>query len=269
MNIFELTRILNEVNSGKLKNTELATKVSKDILIYDKSIESSKNTNEKEKQKKNELLARVHNTIDDAVNEFSLRNKIFTKLVNNNFIPKNGTTKFSSEATIREILRRMSDEDAQKLNNYMEKPLKLRGNGDITVESGISANIVELLKNYRPYGCGPWEVFVGLVFNGKKASSGGDVQIGNQIYEIKLSNSGYIDNKKVKSESEYKTEESVLLQFFKNKPAILLMTDNGKYILVNKETFRPLLKHNVISFVKKSAGQETGFGNLALNYNVK
>ena len=107
------------------------------------------------------------------------------------------------------------------------------------------------------------------MFNGKRASSGGDVQIGNQIYEIKLSNSGYIDNKKVKSESEYKTEESILLQFFKYKPAILLMTDNGKYILVNKESFRSQLKHNVISFEKKSAGQETGFGNLALNYNSK
>jgi hypothetical protein len=261
MNIFELTKILNE------SNTKLATQVTNDILEYDTNIEQS--STPIEKRKKDVFLQKVSNIINDKKDEKSIRNVIFNFLNDRGFIPKTGKTRYGSEVIIKDILHNMESSDLEVLQKCLNGENKLKLNGSILNDIGFVRTTTRQLRDFRPSGCGPWEVLLGICFNGFKAKRGGDVTIEGVTYEVKLSGSGYIDNKKLMSKVFQKTEENILKQYLNQKPNILLIDNFGNYIVINYSNYEHLLKNNIIQFVKKTSGSDTDFGNLSLKYNTR
>lgn len=259
MNIFELTKILNE------SNTEIATQVTKDILQYDTDVEQS--STPIEKRKKNVFLQKVSNIINDKKDKDSIRNVVFDVLNSKGFIPKTGKTRYGSEVIIKDILHNMESSDLEVLQKCLNGENELKLNGSILTDIGFARTTTRKLRDFRPSGCGPWEVLLGICFNGFKAKRGGDITIKGVTYEVKLSGSGYIDNKRLMSKDFLKTEENILKQYLNQKPNILLIDNFGNYIVINFSNYEHLLKNNIVQFVKKTSGSDTDFGNLSLKYN--
>ena len=95
MNIFELTKILNE------RNTELASEVKHNIGSYDFAIEKS--NNQSEIQKKNVFLTKLKRSLQNKTTE-TIRKIIIKKLYKLNFI----TVK--NEFEIEDILNEYDDD---------------------------------------------------------------------------------------------------------------------------------------------------------------
>lgn len=163
----------------------------------------------------------------------------------------------------------MESSDLEVLQKCLNGENKLKLNGSILNDIGFVRTTTRQLRDFRPSGCGPWEVLLGICFNGFKAKRGGDVKIDGVTYEVKLSGSGYIDNKKLMSKVFQKTEENILQQYLNQKPNILLIDNFGNYIVINYSNYEHLLKNNIIQFVKKTSGSDTDFGNLSLKYNTR
>lgn len=161
----------------------------------------------------------------------------------------------------------MENSDLEVLQKCLNGENKLKQNGSILTDIGFVRATTTKLRDFKPSGCGPWEVLFGICFNGFKAKRGGDVTIDGVTYEVKLSGSGYIDNKKLMSKVFQKTEENILQQYLNQKPNILLIDNFGNYIVINYSNYEHLLKNNIIQFVKKTSGSDTDFGNLSLKYN--
>lgn len=193
MNIFELTRILNEA-------TKIANEISNDILNYDEQIEASNPVNPQAKAKKTRFFKKIKNIIEDEVDENSVRNQMIQVLKKNGFLIGKKTLQ-STISTLQNILHNQSN---RTLEIFKEKigQLHLQSQGSVISNfgDGLVTNFVHQMKNFRPYGCGPWEAFFGLFYDAKNDKTKGDIIIDNQAYEMKLSNYGYIDNKIVNTQ---------------------------------------------------------------------
>lgn len=274
MNIFELTRILNEAS-------KIAHAISNEILDYDNRIEKSNPSNPQAKAKKTKFFKKIKNIIEDEVNENSVRNKMFNTLRDNNFIRGKKSLQ-STISTIQNILQQSNENTLIKLENKIgvTELQPQRGSVLFDLQLDKSQNIIHQLKNFRPYGCGPWEAFFGLFYNAKKADSKGDIVIGDSIYEVKLSNKGYIDTKKVNVEYQRWVEKGFVgderlkkLEIYlnnKNEKAQLLVIDgNGNYIIINKNNYQKLYNDRIITINHNAKGEGTDFGVLSICYNVK
>ena len=278
MNIFELTRILNEAS-------KIAQEVSNDILEYDNAIENSNPSNPEAKSKKTLFFKKIKNIIDDEVNENSVRNIMFNTLKRNDFIRGKKTLQTTISA-IKNILHQANDKTLNQLLDKISSNIQLKQRGSVINDLGLGngiKNLIYKLKNFVPYGCGPWEAFFGLVYNAKKAKTKGDIIINETIYEVKLSNSGYIDNKTVNAEYEKlvmqgfvgdeklkKLEIYLELKNRQRKNAQILIVDGiGNYIVINSNNYMELYNNKTITLNYKSKGEGTDFGVLSICYNVK
>ena len=273
MNIFELTRILNEA-------TQIANEISNDILNYDEQIETSNPTDTKAKAKKTNFFKKIKHIIEDEVDENSIRNQMINVLKSNGFISGKKTLQ-ATIATIQHILHNQSNKVLEffrdKIGNE-KGDVKLQAQGSVFSDLGDGSvtNFIYQIKNFRPYGCGPWEAFFGLFYGAKNHKTKGDIIIGDCVYEVKLSNSGYIDNKNVNSEfnkrfpNQFDNEGLLKLGIYLEQGKRMIVIDGmGNYVIVHHGNFESLVRDGVISINRKTKGTNTDFGELVICYNAK
>lgn len=269
MNIFELTRILNEA-------TQIANEISNDILNYDEQIETSKPTDTNAKRKKTNFFKKIKHIIEDEVDENSIRNQMINVLKSNRFISGKKTLQ-ATIATIQHILHNQSNKNLEFFRGKIGQ-LELQAQGSVFSDlgNGSVTNFIHQIKNFRPYGCGPWEVFFGLFYGAKNHKTKGDIIIDNCVYEVKLSNSGYIDSKRVNSEfnkrfpNQFNNEGLLKLGIYLEQGKRMIVIDGmGNYVIVHHGNFESLVRDGVISINRKTKGTNTDFGELVICYNAK
>ena len=203
MNIFELTRILNEKYSEITKpltpNADKLEKIAK---------------KQGREEDVNEFLVKINNLLLKKTDEFdsnSLYYQIRQRL--SGFI---GGSNENDNNTLNDILSLLSNEMmklilAQKSDTVLElkkggvgpKKLelanyfgyKLNGRGDANKNIKM---FLARMKDYKPGSAGPYEVLLCLLFNGTKVEQGkdgsrGDIMIGGEVFEVKGHNGGCID----------------------------------------------------------------------------
>jgi hypothetical protein len=214
MNIFELTKILNEMNAQEVRGA---------ITDYDNAVNTiAKSTRRRGEagelaQKRDVLFTKIanivnqeremisNNTSEGIVAKFLERAKTFIA----------GDTALSHEndlAVIRDIMATIDKDSMYKILGYdtnlgtgkrkevltpKERHLPT-GKFNLTTEVP-DRNAIARLFNFAPGTAGPGEVLLGMMFNGSKVTGRekygmkGDVHIDGTVFEVKRNGTGCID----------------------------------------------------------------------------
>ena len=163
MNIFELTRILNEAQS------EIGNKLINDIEKYDTEVEL--HGSQEEKKVKNNFFTLITKEIEDVNGGNHYRDALM-KFIRINWIPK--TSKFLKqyEEGISKVLRSIDDEDLEKLVKCISgNPITLRNKGNILSEFKNKEAVKELAYVSIGRSCGTFELLLGILMGGSKIKS--------------------------------------------------------------------------------------------------
>jgi hypothetical protein len=107
-------------------------------------------------------------------------------------------------------------------------------------------NFIKTLGGLSVIGMGPWEIVLGLLCNGQRAKSGGDIIVNGVTYEVKSSGNGTIDDKTMRRkyrELQNTTDvtqnpnfeaDFYLKAFFDKKPNVIVIDKNGNYVTLNR-----------------------------------
>lgn len=216
MNIFELTRILNEMKADDLVNGSAARKaITNYTTLIGREMEK-KGANKKQIiNKAQSFLYNIQKSVEHEIRKSGTgkqENKIvsmFTDKVNQ-FLTKSKTAKnyttdqiladsHISKLTEEEMIQIMGLEQDVKGNwKPGNRPL-VSCNVPIDVLKGFDKQKYSLLCSFEPGQCGPYEFIIGMIFNGSKVTGHeghgekGDVYIKGKVYEVKTDGSGGID----------------------------------------------------------------------------
>lgn len=238
MNIFELTRILNE------RNTELASKVKHNIGSYDFAIEKSKN--QLEIQKKNVFLTKLKRSLQNKTTE-TIRTIIIEKLYNLNFITN------KNEFEIEDILNEYDDDTISILD---------KGASFEEIKNNITnySRIFSRLIAFKPKDCGPFEVFLGLMMGCRKNyNKKGDLVTKNgEVYEVKS-----VDGTVGIWEPGKQPLECIIDYLGENSKMIYADSKHLEIIEISRENILNLLNNGIIKNPKRFAHQRDR------NYKIK
>ena len=296
MNIFELTRILNEAQS------EIGNKLINDIEEYDAEVEL--HGSQEEKKVKNNFFTLVAKEIEDVNGGNQYRDALM-KFIRINWIPK--TSKFLKqyEEGISKVLRSIDDEDLEKLVKCISgNPIALKNKGNILSEFKNKEAVKELAYVSIGRSCGTFELLLGILMGGSKIKSvskniqgnqvdvaKGDINVNGIGYEVKLSGSGTLDSVHVlqlansmnsigsKSQtikvwdklSDKEKKNRLLTAFLTDKPNLIVIDDNGNYRLVTLDSFtskrnnKESFMSNGIDISYKNVGKNAAFGNYVVS----
>lgn len=168
MNIFELTRILNESRQV----TAIKDKIKKDLS----SIQSDKMVDElKDVQQQTHFIA----IKDDENNGTFTRRGLYKYLMN---VEKTGFNLSKYEPIVRSLCSSMSDAEVE----YLSK----RHTVDEILVNGINfseyPSLISFKKDLTFSGVGNYELLFAILTKGKKVSNkSGDIYVDGDIYEIK------------------------------------------------------------------------------------
>lgn len=211
MNIFELTRILNE------KYTEVVKELTPNAKILDARAKQAGKGLECE-----EFLTRINNLLLKKADEFddtSLYAKIRQRLSSflggsneNDNNTLNDILSLLSPQMMEQILQQSSSQIidsesggkrlqlASEIFKYKKGSTKaMRDASDEDKRTNANINtFLTRMKDFKPGSAGPYEVLLCLLFNGSKVEKGtstarGDINIGGKIFEVKGHNGGCID----------------------------------------------------------------------------
>lgn len=203
MNIFELTRILNERYSEFTKGlTPTADKLEKIAKKEGKESEVNeflvkinnlllKKTDEFDS---NSLYARIKQRLSGFIggsneNDTNTLNDILSSLTNDMM----ELILSQSSDTVLELKNAALGPKKLELANYFGYKLNGRGDANKNIKSFLTR-----MKDFKPGSAGPYEVLLCLLFNGTKVEQGkdgsrGDIMIGGEVFEVKGHNGGCID----------------------------------------------------------------------------
>lgn len=132
MNIFELTRILNEAKS------EIGDRLIKNVEEFDTKVELE--GSQEEKESKNKFFIRVSREIEDAAGNNENREKI-KNFIKTKWLPKSSSYLEHFEVVIGHFLRNLVDDDLQLMVNCISgNPLEI-------TESSNKGNIFRMFKD--------------------------------------------------------------------------------------------------------------------------
>ena len=214
MNIFELTRILNEMNAQDVKDA---------INDYNKVVSNITNSKRRSGetetvlQNREKLFRKItnvvnqekemiaNNTSQGIVAKFLERAKAFIA----------SDTALSHEndlAVIRDIMTTIDNETMYQILGYTTNlgtgkrkevltPIDRKlPDGEFNLTTFVKdSSAINRLFNFSPGTAGPGEVLLGLIFNGSKVSGRenygekGDVYIRGKVYEVKRNGTGCVD----------------------------------------------------------------------------
>lgn len=212
MNIFELTRILNE--SDVIKSTVKA------ISDLSQSVDDIKTSNDKRSQtkkleaqkEKDEFIKKIGNLAlmkKDELTSSSSQKKyinIFLERMKRFLASETRTSHQNDVIVCKDILAEMPESDIKVLlgipigkGNHKPKKRELKS---MNLSYGIqNTNALKRLETFAPGTCGAFEMLLGIVFDGTKVTGHekgqifqkGDVNIDGVFYEVKKNETGGID----------------------------------------------------------------------------
>ena len=211
MNIFELTRILNE------KYTDVVKELTPNAKVLDARAKKAGKGLEGE-----EFLTRINNLLLKKADEFddnSLYAQIRQRL--SSFL---GGSNENDNNTLNDILSLLSPQMMEQILNQSSSQIidteeggkrlqlaseifkyqkgstkEIRSASDEDKRANANINMfLTRMKDFKPGSAGPYEVLLCLLFNGSKVEKGsskarGDIMIGGKIFEVKGHNGGCID----------------------------------------------------------------------------
>lgn len=171
MNIFELTRILNEAKRGV---SDSAKKTISSVNTFDKI---AKNETDKIK-----TLSKVNNYIQGEIEDEKERTQLINYIFSSGFVPKDNN---NIKAIIKDIISDLSDEDISFLvkGGNLDDLIKNKSSDELMIINHSSG--IKRLSSYERYGIGKFELLFAIFYKGKKSSKGGDVEVNGITFEIK------------------------------------------------------------------------------------
>ena len=168
MNIFELTRILNESRQV----TAIKNEIKKDLS----SIQSDKMADElKDVQRQTHFIA----IKDDESNGNFTRRGLYKYLMS---VEKTGFNLSKYEPIVRRLCSKMSDEEVEYLSKTHTVD-EIIGNG---INFSKYPSLISFKKDLTFSGVGNYELLFAILTKGKKVSNkSGDIDVDGVIYEIK------------------------------------------------------------------------------------
>jgi hypothetical protein len=216
MNIFELTRILNEMKADELVNGSAARKaITNYTTLIGREMEK-KGANKKQIiNKAQSFLSNIQKSVEHEIRKSGTgknENKIVSMFTNkvNQFLTKSKTAKnyttdqiladsHISKLSEEEMIQIMGiEQDVNGTWREVERPL-VSCNVPADILKGFDKQKYSLLCSFEPGQCGPYEFIIGMIFNGSKVTGHeghgekGDVYINGKVYELKTNGSGGID----------------------------------------------------------------------------
>lgn len=216
MNIFELTKILNEMKADEVVNGSAARKaITNYTTLIGREMEK-KGANKKQIiNKAQSFLSNIQKSVEHEIRKSGTgkyENKIVSMFTNkvNQFLTKSKTAKnyttdqiladsHISKLTEEEMIQIMGrEQDVNGSWREVERPL-VNCNVLSNVLKGFDKQKYSLLCSFEPGQCGPYEFIIGMIFNGSKVTGHeghgekGDIYIKGKVYEVKTDGSGGID----------------------------------------------------------------------------
>lgn len=220
MNIFELTRILNEAKerTGYKVADNLISAVSELNNLIDSDV-----VDDETKSVVRKFFSKTTRIVDDKKDEITQSDNKRNYILNSDCIKSFGLTN-AELVGLKDVLSELS---GRPLGKFLQKNKKITScnlKEFLNIDDDSFFEIASISK-IKPQTSGPFELLLCLLFNGQKLPNNsdkkGDIVLGSTVYEVKGDGSGCIDSGltwfKEKMASAKPSELQKLKQQFKIK----------------------------------------------------